>query len=58
MRKSEANLERRNNFMPLGLGWYAINENVMLDDWEYICNKALGFGASVSVHTSRKALEE
>jgi hypothetical protein len=45
------------NFMPLDLGWYAVNERITLDDWEYICNKALGFGASVSIHTSRKALE-
>ena len=45
------------NFMPLDLGWYAINQDITLDDWEYICNKALGFGASVSVHTTRKALD-
>ena len=47
----------RINFMPLDLGWYAINEHISLGNWEYICNKALGFGCSVSVHTSLKALD-
>ena len=45
------------DLMPVDLGWYSINERITLDDWEYVLNKALGYQCSVSVQTTRKALD-
>ena len=45
-----------NNFMPLDIGWYAINPNIRPDDIEYICSRALGFNASVSIQTGIRHL--
>ncbi len=39
------------NFMPLDIGWYAINNYTQPDDIEYVCGKAIGFDASISIET-------
>jgi hypothetical protein len=45
------------NFMPVDIGWYAINENIRPDDIEYVCTRAIGFEASVSIETSVRELD-
>jgi hypothetical protein len=40
-----------NNFMPLDIGWYAINPNIRPDDIEYVCSRALAFDSSISIET-------
>lgn len=44
------------NFMPLDIGWYAINENIRPDDIEYVCSRALAFDSSISISTGLHAL--
>lgn len=39
------------NFMPLDIGWYAINPNIRPDDIEYVCSRALAFDSSISIET-------
>lgn len=42
-----------NNLMPLDIGWYYIYDaDVTADQFEYILQKCLGFGASISVQTN------
>jgi hypothetical protein len=45
------------NFMPIDIGWYSINDYIRPDDIEYICSRAVGFNASVSIETGVGALE-
>lgn len=40
-----------NNFMPLDIGWYAVNPNIRPDDIEYVCSRSVGFESSISIET-------
>ncbi len=40
------------NLMPIDIGWYGLNPYIRPDDMEYICSRAVGFNASVSLSTS------
>ena len=39
------------------IGWYGIVAGIQLDDIEYICGKAMGLDASISISTTRADLE-
>jgi len=50
---------RAADLMPLDIGWYYVYDpEVTADQFEYVLQKCLGFGASVSVQTSPKHLRE
>lgn len=40
------------NLMPIDIGWYGLNPHIRPDDMEYICSRAVGFDASISLSTS------
>ncbi|NPV49133.1 MAG: hypothetical protein HPY69_19490 [Armatimonadetes bacterium] len=40
------------NLMPIDIGWYGLNPYIRPDDMEYICSRAVGFDASISLSTS------
>jgi len=47
------------NLMPLDVGWYYVYDpEVTLDQFDYILQKCLGFGASISVQTSPARLRD
>lgn len=46
------------NLIPIDIGWYALNEGTRPDDIEYVCSKALGFNASVSIETGLESLNQ
>lgn len=45
------------NLMPLDIGWYGLNSEIRPDDIEYVCSRALGFDASMSLSTSIQNLK-
>lgn len=50
---------READLMPLDIGWYYVYDpGVTADQFEYVLQKCLGFGASISVQTSPQHLRE
>jgi len=50
---------RAADLMPLDIGWYYVYDpEVTADQFEYVLQKCLGFGASISVQTSPQHLRE
>jgi len=50
---------RSANMMPLDIGWYYVyDQKVTADQFEYVLQKCLGFGSSISVQTSAQKLRE
>ncbi|NLB94454.1 MAG: hypothetical protein GX785_01975 [Armatimonadetes bacterium] len=49
----------RNNLMPLDIGWYYVyNTDATTDMFEYVLNKSLAYGASISLQTSPQNIRE
>jgi hypothetical protein len=47
------------NLMPLDIGWYYVYDpEVTADQFEYVLQKCLGFGASISVQTNPQRLRD